>query len=85
MGVILLLQQVLSLYMVVIVIRALVSWVSPDPRNPIVQALHRITEPVLAPLRSLVPPQVFGGLDVSPILAIVLISLLNGLIGAAAY
>ena len=68
---------VLSLYTWVIIIRALISWVSPDPYNPIVQILHRVTEPVLRPLRRLLPPSRTGGLDVSPILAILLIQLVR--------
>ena len=74
------LSQLLWLYSAIIIVRALISWVSPDPRNPIVQFLTKATEPVLAPLRRLVPPRVFGGLDLSPILAIVLIALLRGLL-----
>ena len=68
---------VLSLYTWVIIIRALISWVSPDPYNPIVQILARLTEPVLAPLRRLVPPRMTGNIDVSPILAILLIQLVR--------
>ena len=68
---------VLSLYTWVIIIRALISWVSPDPRNPIVQILSRLTEPALKPLRKLVPPSMTGGIDVSPILAILLIQLVR--------
>jgi YggT family protein len=51
--------------------------VSPDPRNPLVQILHRITEPVLRPLRQLVPPHKLGGLDISPILAILAIQFIK--------
>ena len=72
-----LLLTILSLYTWVIVIRALISWVSPDPRNPIVQLLSRLTEPVLKPLRRLVPPSMTGNIDVSPILAILLIQLVR--------
>ncbi len=49
-----------------ILIRALLSWVNPDPFNPIVQFLYRVTEPVLDPLRRLLPPM---GIDVSPLIA----------------
>ena len=80
-----LLSQLLAIYSVVIIVRALISWVSPDPRNPIVQFLAVVTEPVLAPLRRLVPPRVFGGLDLSPILAIVLISLLRGILLSSSF
>ncbi len=48
------LDTVLWLYMWVIIARALISWVNPDPWNPIVQFLERATEPVLAPIRRLV-------------------------------
>lgn len=76
-----LLFAVLDLYTWVLIIRALLSWVSPDPHNPIVRALARLTEPVLRPLRQLVPPHKLGGLDLSPMLAILLIQFVkNGLI-----
>lgn len=72
-----LLLTLLNIYMWVIIIRALISWVNPDPYNPIVQILIRVTEPVLRPLRRLVPPRKLGGLDVSPIIAILLIQLIR--------
>ena len=72
-----LLLTVLSLYTWVIIIRALISWVSPDPYNPIVQILHKLTEPVLKPLRKLLPPHKTGNIDVSPILAILAIQLVR--------
>lgn len=72
-----LLLTLLNIYMWVIIIRALISWVNPDPYNPIVQILIRVTEPVLRPLRRLVPPRKLGGLDVSPIIAILLIQLVR--------
>jgi len=62
------LKQVLWIYMWVIIIRALISWVNPDPWNPIVQFLHRATEPVLQPIRRLIPMSF--GLDISPVIAI---------------
>ena len=71
------LVTLLNLYQVVILVRALISWVSPDPRNPIVQFLMVITEPVLKPLRKLVPPQKFGGIDLSPLLAILILELVK--------
>jgi len=62
-------------------VRALLSWVSPDPYNPIVRALAAVTEPVLRPLRRLVPPRRLGGLDISPLIALLLIEfLINGIV-----
>ncbi|WP_455244932.1 YggT family protein [Petrachloros mirabilis] len=69
------LDTVLWLYMWVIIARALISWVNPDPWNPIVQFLERVTEPVLAPIRRFVGWRM--GLDLSPIIAILIISFLQ--------
>ena len=52
-----------------VLIRALISWVNPDPYNPIVRMLYNVTEPVLGWVRSRVPV-VFGGLDLSPLLVL---------------
>lgn len=55
-----------------IIIRALISWVNPDPFNPIVQFLYKTTEPILAPFRRLLPAYTVG-LDISPIFALIFI------------
>ena len=55
-----------------VIIRALLSWVSPDPYNPIVQFLYKVTEPILAPFRRLMPAHSIG-LDISPIFALIFI------------
>ena len=70
------LDVVLNLYTWVIIIRALLSWVSPDPYNPIVRFLYRATEPVLRPVRRWLP---FGnfGIDLSPIAVIAAIMALQ--------
>ena len=60
------LDLALTIYMWVIIARALLSWVNPDPYNPIVRMLYNVTEPVLAWVRSRVPV-VFGGLDLAPL------------------
>jgi len=70
------LEVVLNIYMWVIIIRALISWVNPDPYNPIVQILTRMTEPVLRPIRKLVPPYKVG-VDFSPLIAILVIIFLQ--------
>ncbi len=69
------LDTVLFLYMWLIIIRALISWVNPDPWNPIVQFLMKATDPVLIVIRRRVG--ILGGIDVSPILAILLIMFLQ--------
>ena len=61
-------HYVLNFYMWIIIARALLSWVNPDPYNQIVRFIHNITEPVLYPIRSRVP--YMGGIDVSPIIVI---------------
>ena len=66
----------LTLYMWLIIGRAVVSWVSPDPYNPIVQFLHRVTEPVLAPVRRWIPMGGLG-LDISPVIVIMAIYFLQ--------
>lgn len=55
-----------------IIIRALLSWVNPDPHNVIVQFIERTTEPLLQPLRQLIPIYKIG-IDISPILAILIL------------
>lgn len=68
-------DYVLWLYMWIIIVRALISWVNPDPWNPIVRFLERATEPVLHPIRRRL---VWGiGIDVSPIIAILIIIFLQ--------
>lgn len=57
---------ILVLFMWIVVVRAVLSWVSPDPYNPIVRFIYNITEPVLARIRALIPMN-FGGIDLSPI------------------
>jgi YggT family protein len=62
----------LSLYMYIIIARAIISWVNPDPYNPIVRFLNSITEPVLFRIRKRLP-LFFGGMDFSPIIVILAI------------
>ena len=66
------LDTILWIYMWVIIIRALISWVNPDPWNPIVQFLERMTEPVLSQIRHRVG-MLGMGFDLSPIIAILII------------
>lgn len=66
----------LNLYMWVVIARALLSWVNPDPYNPIVRFLYNVTEPVLYAIRRRVPI-FFGGIDFSPMLVILAIYFLD--------
>jgi len=62
----------LSLYLYIIIARAIISWVNPDPYNPIVRFLNAVTEPVLYRVRRRLP-LFFGGIDFSPVIVILAI------------
>jgi len=70
------LDMVLLFFMIVVLARAVLSWVSPDPFNPIVRFIHNITEPVLYRIRSMLPV-VIGGIDLSPILVFLIVIFLR--------
>jgi len=70
----------LGLYSWVVIAAALITWVSPDPRNPIVMFLRQVTEPVLGPVRRLLPPWKTGGLDFSPLIVILAIQFVERVI-----
>ncbi len=65
-----------------ILVRALISWVNPDPFNPVVQFLTRTTEPILQPIRRLLPPM---GIDISPIIAFLAIIFLKSFLVATLF
>ncbi len=58
---------VMTVYIYIVVARAIISWVNPDPYNPIVRFLHNATDPALYRIRKYIPLQ-FGGLDFTPII-----------------
>jgi YggT family protein len=66
---------VLWAYFWIIIARAVLSWVNPDPYNPIVRFLYRVTEPVLRPIRDRLPS--FSGLDLSPLIVLLAIYFLE--------
>ena len=76
-GFAMMLDQALRLYSLVLMVSVLISWVSPDPFNPIVQFLRSITDPLLSWIRRVVPFVVVGMIDLSPIAAFFLIQLLQ--------
>jgi YggT family protein len=63
-----LVRYVLEAYMWIVIIRALISWVNADPWNPIVRFLHQVTEPVLRPIRRMLPAT---PIDFSPVIVII--------------
>jgi YggT family protein len=70
------LSMVITIYTWVIIIAALITWVKPDPYNPIVQILSRLTEPVYAWLRRFIPT-VIAGVDIAPIIVIIALQFIN--------
>ena len=72
------LANLIDLYSLVVLVAVVLSWVQIDPRNPFVTIIHSLTEPVLAPIRNVLPPM--GGLDLSPMLLLFGLQLLKGLL-----
>lgn len=68
-------QLFIQLYTFIILARVLMSWVNIDPYSPLARAIYNLTEPLLAPVRNLLPPA--GGLDFSPIIALVLVQVVG--------
>jgi YggT family protein len=62
---------------IIVIVAALISWVNPDPRNPIVRFLYAVTEPLFRPFRRLIPPSRTGGIDLSPIFVLLAIYLIS--------
>lgn len=71
------LDIVLTILYWLILIRALISWVNPDPYNPVVQFLYKTTEPILYPIRKFLPLGFKFGIDISPIIAFLAIIFLK--------
>ena len=69
-------ELALQIYLWVIIARAVLSWVSPDPYNPIVRFIHNVTEPVLSRVRRALPLDL-GGIDISPIIVILAVVFLQ--------
>lgn len=69
------LSSLLTIYIWIIIIRSLMSWLSPDPRNPIVQMIQSITDPVMEPFRRIIPP--LGPIDISPMILILFLYFLK--------
>ena len=69
--------SILDMYKWIVIIAVVLSYVQPDPRNPIVQVLNRLTEPLFRFVRQKLPFVVFSGIDLSPIVIIFGIQFIN--------
>ena len=75
-----LLVMLAQLYQLVLLARVLISWVQVDPYHPVVQVLYQLTEPVLRPIRNVLPQTM--GMDFSPVVAMILIQLVAEVVSA---
>jgi YggT family protein len=73
-----LLATLIDLYSVVVVGAVILSWIRLDPRHPLASIVHTLTEPVLEPIRNLLPA--IGGLDLSPLVLLIGLQILKGLL-----
>jgi len=69
-------HSLLTVYIWIVIIGALLTWVRPDPYNPIVQIIYRLTQPAYALIRRFIPT-VFNGLDLAPIILIVALNIID--------
>ncbi|MEK7321546.1 MAG: YggT family protein [Pseudomonadota bacterium] len=73
-----LLNLLLNIFVIAILVQVVMSWISPGTYNPATVLLHRLTEPVLAPARRLIPP--ISGVDLSPLVVLVVFQLIKFLL-----
>jgi len=78
------LNMIIPLVYWLVIIRAIISWFSPDPYNTLVQLLYKLTEPILYPFRRLIPVYNIG-IDISPILAILALVFLQKFLVTSLY
>jgi YggT family protein len=69
-------HSLITMYIWVVIIGALLTWVRPDPYNPIVQVIYRLTEPAYRLIRRTIPT-VFNGLDLAPLILVVLLNVVD--------
>lgn len=78
------LHAILSIYFWIVIGRAVISWVNPDPYNPIVRFLHNATDPVFDRIRKFIPLQ-FGGMDFTPIFVLIVLGVLQNILAQLQY
>lgn len=71
------LNSVIFFYIIILVVASLLSWVRPDPYNPLVRTLHALTQPVLWRVRKKLPFLHMGGLDLTPVVVILALYFIN--------
>ncbi len=69
--------QIIGLYKLVLIVRIALSWIPHNPHNPVISFLYKITEPVLEPVRRVIPS--IGGIDISPIVVFIALSFIRGI------
>jgi YggT family protein len=78
------LRWALNIFMWIVIARAILSWVNPDPYNPIVRFIHNVTEPVLYQIRKRIPLN-FGSIDFSPVLVLLAVIFLQRFVVTSLY
>jgi len=78
-GIVKILHSLLEIYKWIMIVAVLISWVNPDPYNPIVRFLYSVTEPVLRPLRKFIGYRL-GPIDISPVIVIIVIIVLQSIL-----
>jgi len=73
-----LISGILTILSYAIITRAVVSWIRPNPQHPLMRLLKKVTDPILNPLERIIPP--IAGMDFSPVIAIILIQLVQGVL-----
>ena len=76
-----LVRTLFEIYSVIMLVRVLSSWFQIDPYNPMMRLLYQVTEPILAPIRRMLPQT--GGIDFSPVVALILLQVLESIVTSA--
>ncbi len=77
-------EMILNIYMLIVIAQVILSWVNPDPYNPIVRFIHNVTDPLLSRIRKTIPV-VYGGIDFSPFIVLVAIVFLRNFLVKSLY
>lgn len=84
-GIAKILDAILNLYFWVIIASAVLSWVNPDPYNPVVRIVRNLTEPVFYRVRKWLPFTFIGGIDLSPLVVLLGIQIVNSVLVQSLY